>query len=38
VIPDALADLILQMLQKDPADRCGSAGEVEQRLDRIVHG
>ena len=37
-IPDALADLILQLMQKDPEARCASAGEVEHRLDRIVQG
>jgi tetratricopeptide (TPR) repeat protein len=36
-VPDALAELILELMRKDPAERCGSAGEVEERLDRIVH-
>lgn len=37
-VPDTLAELILQMMDKNPADRCETASEVEQRLDQIVHG
>jgi serine/threonine protein kinase len=37
-IPDALAELILQLLRKDPDARCGSAEEVQKRLERIIEG
>jgi tetratricopeptide (TPR) repeat protein len=35
-IPDALADLVLQMLAKSPDDRVRSAGEVVARLQEIT--
>jgi tetratricopeptide (TPR) repeat protein len=31
-LPDALAELILKLLAKDPAERCASAGEVRDLL------
>ncbi|MBW2231112.1 MAG: protein kinase, partial [Deltaproteobacteria bacterium] len=37
-IPDALAELILQLLRKDPDARCGSAEEVQKRLEGIIEG
>ncbi|MBW2697018.1 MAG: protein kinase [Deltaproteobacteria bacterium] len=37
-IPDALAELILQLLRKDPDARCGSAEEVQKRLECIIEG
>ena len=36
-IPDALAELILQLMAKDPADRPASGGEVAARLDAILN-
>jgi len=35
-LPDALAELILRMLVKDPAQRVGTAQEVEDRLRTLV--
>jgi serine/threonine-protein kinase len=35
-IPDALAELILDLLAKEPDDRPASAAEVKQRLEAIV--
>ncbi len=37
-IPDALAELILEMIRKDPNQRCSSIAEVEQRLECIAAG
>jgi tRNA A-37 threonylcarbamoyl transferase component Bud32 len=37
-IPDPLAELILQLISKDPDERCNSAEEVEQRLERMIQG
>ena len=34
-VPEALSDLILALLEKEPADRPGSAEEVVSELDRI---
>jgi len=36
-IPDALAELILQLMAKDPADRPASGGEVVARLEAILN-
>jgi serine/threonine protein kinase len=36
-IPDALAELILQLMAKDPADRPASGGEVATRLEAILN-
>jgi tRNA A-37 threonylcarbamoyl transferase component Bud32 len=35
-LPDAFAELILHMLEKDPEARCSSASEVSQRLEPIA--
>ncbi len=35
-IPDALAELILELLHKDPAERVSSASEVATRLEAII--
>ena len=35
-LPDGFAELLLSMLAKDPAERCPSAGEVEERLQEIA--
>ncbi|MBW2667355.1 MAG: protein kinase, partial [Deltaproteobacteria bacterium] len=34
-LPDAMAELVLHMLAKDPDDRCGSAARVGERLQKI---
>ncbi len=34
-LPDAMAELVLHMLAKDPDDRCGSAARVGERLQEI---
>ena len=35
-VPDALAELILEMIRKQPDQRCGSAAEVGHRLEQII--
>jgi tRNA A-37 threonylcarbamoyl transferase component Bud32 len=37
-IPDDLAELVLEMIEKDPARRTESAREVERRLEQIING
>ena len=36
-ISDEMAELILHMMQKNPTDRCASAGEVGKRLQKIAN-
>jgi serine/threonine protein kinase len=31
-IPDALAELVMQLMEKEPNDRCASALEITERL------
>jgi tetratricopeptide (TPR) repeat protein len=35
-VPPALADLVMQCLEKDPADRCQSSDEIRSRLDQLM--
>lgn len=37
-LPDALAELILESMAKNPTDRCQRASEIEQRLAAVVRG
>jgi serine/threonine-protein kinase len=35
-LPDAMALLVLEMIRKDPAERCASVAEVERRLEQLI--